>query len=91
MKSNELRQCVPASRDAPRRETNLQFKYLKRPSTNLIPIYYCSPTISALGNQPTTKKITTANYTIDRFVNAIDRRFSCFPQLNRDYQSLFAT
>lgn len=50
---------VPASRDAPRRETNLRFKYLKslpHQSTNLLSICYCSSTISPLGNQSATRK-----------------------------------
>ena len=50
---------VPASRDAPRRETNLRFKYLKslpHQSTNLLLICYYSSTISPLGNQSATRK-----------------------------------
>jgi hypothetical protein len=50
---------VPGSRDAPRRETNLQFKYLKsRPCQciNLLSIYHCSSTISPLGNRSAMRK-----------------------------------
>jgi hypothetical protein len=51
---------VPASRDAPCRETNLRFRHLKslpRKSTNLLPICHCSSAISPLGNQSATTKL----------------------------------
>jgi len=31
------------------------------------------------------EKIITVDYTVDRFINTIDGRFSCSPLLNRDY------
>ena len=51
---------IPVSRDAPCRETNLQFRHLKsllRKSTKFLSVCRYSLAISALGNQYTTRKL----------------------------------
>ena len=83
---------VPGSRDAPCRETNLRFRYFKsflRKSTKFLSIFRYSSAISALGNHCATRKIIVASHAVNCFVDAVDRRSSCFPLLNRVYQSFF--
>lgn len=50
---------IPVSRDAPRRETNLRFQYLKsllRKSTKFLSVCRYSSAISTLGNQYATRE-----------------------------------
>ena len=83
---------LPGSRDAPCREANLRFRHLKslfRKSTKFLLIYRYSLAISALGNQYATRKLQRLIMLVDRFVDAVDRRFSCSPLLVRERQSFF--
>jgi hypothetical protein len=35
------------------------------------------------------EKFTVVDHAVDRFVDAIERRFGCSPLFNRDYESFF--
>lgn len=42
-------------------------------------MWHCSTVISPLGNQSATENYPGVGHAVDRFIDAMDRRFSCSP------------
>ena len=83
---------VPTSRDAPCRGTNSRFgplKSLPRKSMKIRSMCHCSPAISPQETSLQRENYRGLRHVVDRFVDAIDRRSSGSPLLNRDCRSLF--
>jgi hypothetical protein len=83
---------VPGLRDAPRRETNPRFRHLKSLRRESIKLWSMCQLFSShfsLGNQSASRNYRGVGHAVNRFISAIDCRFSCSPLLSYDYRSLF--
>src|SRR5215469_9397575 len=79
---------VPGWRDARRDEMNSRFRPLKSlpcKSMNIWSMCHCSTAISPPGNQSATRTYRGVGHAVDRFVDAIECRFSCSPLFNHDH------
>ncbi len=83
---------IPASRDTRRDGTISRFRPLNSLPVKfmkMLLICHCSNAISPPGNQSVMRTTAVLDDAVDRFVVAIDRRFSCSSLLNHEHPHFF--